>query len=262
MLRGTLCHTVLEILIKPKNKSKVEKIIEENSITAVKSVYRLVRKLAKQIKLGEEGIDEICAMIVVGLNADFYCKGFKDIGVEVPFEIDGPNYTLIGFKDKVAIRKGSSRVYDYKTSKKKFKEEELGSNYQVLTYSLAVYKKHGTIPKVCFVFLRWPKQPMVGAPVCTPIQLEGFESFVEMISNDMQKFTVDDAGKRFAKDKDLGMCLYMCSYKEPTEYYSVIKADGKTYNTLDKSSIKREPGDKVSRIKYAGCPAWKNYLAC
>ena len=61
-LRGTICHTVFELLLKERHKRHYDIIIKNNSINGSKGISKLVKKLSLKVGLAEshyELLDEM-----------------------------------------------------------------------------------------------------------------------------------------------------------------------------------------------------------
>ena len=78
-LRGTVCHLVFEMLVKPKHKKHFTIILKASSIQGSPAVLRIVMKHLTQMEksfdlpmTNEENTELVDDMIVVGLNCDFF----------------------------------------------------------------------------------------------------------------------------------------------------------------------------------------------
>ena len=70
--RGTACHLVLEVLLNPRHRHKIDILLKSNTIESVPSIPRLITKTL--LKLGyysEENLLMCDEMILVALNCDF-----------------------------------------------------------------------------------------------------------------------------------------------------------------------------------------------
>lgn len=268
--RGTICHLVFELLLNPRHKNHYKKIIVNSDAFASPSIYRLIHKHAvKQQINNPEDLALINKMIVVGLNADFYPKGGSTQDPEFEFKIEGDGYKAKGFidlpilykKDKVAL------IRDYKSSKAKFKGEELSANIQAMLYSIASKKYWPEFkPKVQFVFLRFPKEPL--QPIeFTDEQLSGFEFSLRYIYKKVVEYSEKDAQENFAADnqKTKWLCqagaTWVCPFKNPMWFYSLYDKDDnfiKSFLTVEEAKAARsEESQKIKKLKYEGCPRWR-----
>ena len=77
--RGSVCHLIFELLLKPKWKKYYDQIIKEDNIWCVPSIKKLVYKTGRSNKLTEndENYTLINDMILVGLKTDFFCSYFN-----------------------------------------------------------------------------------------------------------------------------------------------------------------------------------------
>ena len=109
-LRGSLCHLVLELLLKPKHKKHYDQIIKKKSIKGSEAVLRLaVKHMNTFVTNSEPGVmeqedyDLVCKMIYIGLTHNFF--GHKGAVIDCPeqefrIENEKPNYNIYGFMDK------------------------------------------------------------------------------------------------------------------------------------------------------------------
>lgn len=289
-VRGTVCHLVLELLLNPRHKKYIKKIIKAKSINCVPSISRLVEKSLK--KEGEnfctkENLEMCDDMILVGLNLDFLGgKGAKIDKPEEEFLLDNqePRYKMMGFIDKPIQYKKDKKVkiVDYKTNKQKFSEHEIDYNVQAFAYLLAakqIWPKL-TDASIQFQFLKYPDDPCIEVKY-TDAQLEGFEYYLEHIYNIINNFSEQDARSNFAahqpfpkKDEGFvgplncgfadyeghlkkdGTPRWYCQYKFPFDYYAVVDKEGNVlYSSYDKKDLKPDKDQKIKKLYYSGCPA-------
>lgn len=264
-LRGTVCHLVFELLINPKHKKHFDLITKKDSIKASAAVNRLViRNLSKSNIHTEENYTMVDEMILVGLKNDFFGgKGAKIDKPEQEFEItnDSPKYMIKGFMDKPIKydKKKLVRIIDYKSSKYKFRGDDLESNLQAMMYSLAARTLWpGYKPTVEFLFLRFPKQPTQELQF-TNEQIKGFEGYLEHVSEIIDNFSESSANANFAtfSKKNKWMCgigKWVCPFKNKFEYYALIE-DGKVLKSSLKEDLKASSDkQKIEKRTYAGCP--------
>tara|TARA_R100000329_G_scaffold148857_1_gene138325 strand:- start:999 stop:2069 length:1071 start_codon:yes stop_codon:yes gene_type:complete len=297
-VRGTACHLILEVLLNPRHKKYIKKILKAETIKAVPSVEKLVQKSIRRD--GEEFYSqenlELCdKWILVGLKLDFL--GGKSGGkIKEPekhflldtFDIEGkPNYKITGFIDKPIEykSKGKLKLVDYKTNSKIFAPAEIDYNPQAFAYLLAakeIWPKL-TETSIEFQFLKFPEEPIVEIKY-SDAQLEGFEYYLEHLYNLFNNFTEKDARNDFAKDKGFpkddegfagrlncgfadypgdrkknGDLKWHCQYKFAHDYYAVVNADGEVlYSSMNKKDLHPKKGEKIEKKHYAGCPAWPN----
>jgi len=262
-LRGTICHTVFELLLNKRHLENYKRIIKKNAIDGDKGVDTLVKKLAKKVKLDDSNYKLLNDMILVGLKHDFFGEHGDIVKPEYSFNIESqePKYHIRGFIDKPIKTKKEMHIIDYKSSKYKFRGDDLEANIQAMMYSLASKKLWPKLkPIVKFLFLRFPKQP-IQELTFTDEQITGFEHYLEHINDYVDKFDENSAKANFAIDneKNKWMCKvggWKCPYKDPYEYYVKLNDKGEVIETSLENNFKDIKGFKVETRKYEGCPKW------
>ena len=260
-LRGTICHTIFELLLNPRHKHNYEKIIKKNSIRGSKSVVRLVKKLKAKVGLDKSNFEVLDEMIMVGLKHDFFGEGGMIVQPEYPFEIknDKPKYHIKGFIDKPIKKKKEMHIIDYKSSKYKFRGDDLEANIQAMMYSLASLKLWPKLkPIIKFLFLRFPKQPIQQLSFDED-QIKGFEHYLEHINDYINKFDEKSAKANFAADneKNRWMCQtggWKCPYKDSYEYYVKLNKDNEIVESNLDGNFRNIEGFNIEKRKYSGCP--------
>jgi hypothetical protein len=282
--RGTVCHLIFELLVKSKHKKHFDLIMEAQTLDASPAVKRLVKKsLVKEEGYSEENYLLCEEMIIVGLDNDFYgAKGeVNSPEKEFLLENENPKYKIRGFIDKPVEYNKKLKIVDYKSSKSKFNKNELKSNVQAMTYTLAAQTIWPKLKNVLveFLFLRFPKSPSQQIRF-TKEQLSGFEYYLEHIYTIINNFTESDAKSNLASTKpmpkrDEGFCgplncgfakykgqlkkdgtlMWHCPFKFDFEYYSLIDADGNLLkNSFNKEDLDESKGE-IKHQSYGGCPA-------
>jgi len=267
-LRGTICHTIFELLLNKRHLKNYKRIIKKNAINGDQGVDRLVKKLSAKVKLDESNYKLLNDMILVGLKNDFFGEGGEIVKPEYDFEIknDEPKYHIRGFIDKPIKIKKEMHIIDYKSSKYKFRGDDLEANIQAMMYSLASKKLWPKLkPIVKFLFLRFPKQP-IQELVFDDDQIKGFEHYLEHINNYVNKFDEESARSNFAVDnvKNKWMCQvggWKCPYKDPYKYYVKLNDKGEVVETSLEDNFKDIKGFKVETRTYQGCPKFQTSLA-
>jgi hypothetical protein len=264
-LRGTICHTIFEILLKPRHKKHYDGIISVSHIMGSRGVDRLIQKLLKKDKiLDDESYDLVNDMILVGLKYDFFCEGGEITNPEYEFSYSSekPRFKVTGYMDKPAIYKHKAEVIitDYKSSKKKFTGEDLSANVQAMLYSLAAKKLWPELkPIIRFLFLRFPRAPIQQLSF-TDSQLRGFAYSLEELNEIVDNFDEKAAKKHFAADNPsyswmCGRGSYVCPFKHPVDYFILVDETGKLgKSAFDKSLLKPKPGQAIVSKRYTGCP--------
>jgi ATP-dependent helicase/DNAse subunit B len=275
-LRGTVCHLVFEMLVKKKHKKHFNKISKAGTIKASEAVHRMVMKHLTQMEksfdlpmTNEENTELVDDMIVVGLKCDFFGWGGRVDKPELEFLLESkdPEYKIRGFIDKpIVYKKGKKiKIVDYKSSKYKFRGEELHSNVQAMVYTLAAQKEWpGYTPTVEFQFLRHPKSPLQQLKF-NEDQLRGLEYYLAHTFQIVNNFTEETAITNYAADKkkDSWLCKigkWRCPYIDPYDYFVIVD---KNKEEIKKSFKKKElqnvlkKGDKIEKRTYEGCPRHK-----
>ena len=271
-LRGTICHLVFELILKPKHNHHKQLITQASSIDGSPAVKRLViKKLNEDKRLhdlpmdSEENYDLVDRMIVVGLKYDFFGEGGEVTDPEKEFliESENPKYKIRGFMDKPIIYNSDNtiKIVDYKSSKQKFKGEELTANIQAMSYSLASLKFWPKYkPIIEFLFLRFPKSAVQQCEFSKD-ELEGFEYFLESCFKQINSFNEKDAKSNYAKDgKNSWMCkagrTWRCPYLDAFDYYTLEDEEGKAIaSARKKENLDASKGHKIVKKTYGGCPA-------
>jgi len=259
--RGTVTHLILEVLLNPRHAETLAQILKEDNLVKAKSILRLTYKTAKKLNVHDpENLDMIHGMIMVGLRNNFKPEG-ATITAEEEFKIETDEYSALGYIDKKVFKDGQIEIWDYKTSKKKFTKKELESKHQSLLYSLDTWKRHKIIPKVKYLFLRYPKAPVCEAPVFSEAELQGYEYYLIELSKTLTNFTFDKAISNMAvesKEKRwlCGAGSFVCPYKNPLIYYSVFKDDELVRSAFKKEEIVLKDGEIIKKMSYLGCPAF------
>ena len=267
-LRGTICHTVFELLLNKRHLKNYKRIIKKNAIDGDKGVDKLVKKLSAKVKLDESNYKLLNDMILVGLKNDFFGEGGEIVKPEYDFDItnEEPKYHIKGFIDKPIKIKKEMHIVDYKSSKYKFRGDDLEANIQAMMYSLASKKIWPKLkPIVKFLFLRFPKQP-IQELIFTDEQIKGFEHYLEHINDYVNKFDEELARSNFAVDsvKNKWMCQiggWKCPYKDPYKYYVKVNDKGEVIETSLEDNFKDIEGFKVETRTYEGCPKFQTNSA-
>jgi hypothetical protein len=267
-LRGTVCHTVFEILLKPRHRKHYDTVIAAGTIQGSKGLARLVKKHLFKVGIKDDENHELVdKMILVGLKYDFFCEGGKILDPEFKFELtsDKPSYKITGFIDKPAVYEKEKiiKITDYKSSKQKFSGDDLEANTQAMLYSLAARKLWPDLkPVVQFLFLRFPRQPVQELQF-SDAQLRGFAASLEYLNKLIDNFDEKSAQNNFAYDNKgykwmCGRGNWRCPYRDASTYYSVIDESGKHIKSaFDKSLLICGEKQKIVEKTYDGCPKFK-----
>lgn len=277
--RGTVCHTIFELLLSKKNKKYFDTIISNGETVASPAICRLTRALLKKEGFYNEENYELCLkMIYVGLTCDFFgeddlLNGKPKIDKpEQEFLIENkkPIYNTRGFMDKPIQYKETKtlKIVDYKSSKQKFRGEELTANMQAMMYSLAarkIWPKKFNRIIVQFLFLKFPRAPLQELEFSEE-ELNGFEYYLEYINKIINNYDERKASSNFAIDggwKTKWMCGpaksgWECPKKHPFEYYVLLNKSGDVVKSSFKDDLTPKKGEKTEKRKYEGCPKFCN----
>jgi hypothetical protein len=264
-LRGTICHTVFELLLNKRHLKNYKRIIKKNAINGDEGIDRLVKKLSVKVKLDESNYKLLNDMILVGLKSDFFGEGGEIVKPEYDFDIvnEDPKYHIKGFIDKPIKIKKEMHIIDYKSSKYKFRGDDLEANIQAMMYSLASKKLWPKLkPIVKFLFLRFPKQPIQELSF-DDNEIKGFEHYLEHINKYVDNFDENSAQANFAIDnvKNKWMCQvggWKCPYKDPYEYYVKLNDKNEVIESSLDGKFKNIEGFKIEKRSYQGCPKFNN----
>lgn len=275
--RGSVAHYVLECLLRKDRAPYVDKIITLGHISAVKSVERMAKIHARKLEVADdENFVMINDFILTALKNDFYCDGATEVIAEHEFDIEGPNYSIKGFIDKIAVYPDCIKVRDYKTSKAKFDAKELSLNFQNIIYTLAAKLKYPNTPvSLRFEFLKFKKAPNQDAPEVTDTQIEGFKAYLETVADYLSKMNEETAKQNLAKSSfekkwlcgktcgelnKEGKPAFICGAKYPRIYWSLYNENGKfVKSSFDKKDLDKltKEGYNIKQESYGGCPGWK-----
>jgi len=150
-------------------------------------------------------------------------------------------------------------IIDYKSSKAKFRGDDLEANIQAMMYSLASKKLWPKLkPIVRFLFLRFPRQPIQELQF-TDEQIKGFEHYLEHINDYINKFDENSAKTNFAIDNDkskwmCGVGNWRCPYRDAYNYYVKLNENNQVIETSLDGKFKDIKGFKIEKREYLGCP--------
>lgn len=275
--RGSVSHYVLECLLRDDRRDHVDVILKNGHIKFCKSVDRLAKHHAKKLAVCDpENYAMINDFILVALKNDFYCKGATKVIAEHEFDIEGRNYMIKGFIDKIAVYEDRVHVRDYKTSKAKFTAQELEMNFQNIIYRLAAKQMFPGKPiSLTFEFLKYKKAPNQEGPHVTDNQLQGFQDYLESVADFLKGMDETRAKSSLARNSldkrwlcgkqcgDLnaaGQPAFICGAKYPRVYFVLKDATGKfVKSSFDKKELDKlsKEGYSISQESYGGCPGWK-----
>ena len=268
-MRGTICHLIFELLLKKGRKKHYNLIVKKGKINGCESINRLIIKHLNKDKINtEENYGLIDKMILVGLNADFYGKDGKLGEPEIEFNItsEDPKYKIKGFMDKLIFyeKDKTIKIVDYKSSKSRFKEEELNANFQAMMYSLASNKLWPKYKNVIveFLFLRFPTKASQTVNISED-QKRGFEKYLAHIYSVILSFTEKMAKTNYAASsvETRWLCkagaTWRCPYLSAVDYFVLLDENGAILKSAFENNFSPKNNEKVELRKYDGCPAHK-----
>jgi hypothetical protein len=291
--RGSAVHEVFEILLnKPKYENLVQNIIKTREIPA--SIMRLIGMYLKSYGFySEHNLKKCKTFLLTGLDNDFYCEGGELQIAELHFEI-GSGYKIQGLIDKHALYTDKDGdlfvvVVDYKSAKSKFTELELKTNLQGFAYLLAVKQKYPKLnlfkSYLKFIMLDFPEDPIQIFRLTGQEQINGFEAYLQYMSDIMLDFSDKNRKDSLAAAKGfptadegftgLLMCgigvnyenelkkdgktpKYYCPFRFPLKYYVPIKnnKEEKGFRDIKLVDKFKNKGYTIETRKYSGCPHW------
>lgn len=284
-IRGTIAHLIFELLDKEKHKRYIKQIIKADTCLKIKSIRRLICKLAKKENLDLDELVKpvkknaaevsnltcIDQMILVGLKFDFISSN-KVLGAEIEFDISNkqPAYRISGFIDRIFEKDESLIVRDFKSSKIVFKGEDLDSNVQAMMYTLAVKKTYEQYQAkdvlVRFLFLRYPDNPERECPKFSDEEIKGFEYYLEYLNQYLQNFDEKKGMLNFAANdfSKKWMCQtksgWKCPYLNRIEYKVLLDENKKIIKSIFANESFKDSDVKqnfsIEKRVYNGCPAW------
>ena len=270
-LRGTICHSVFELLLNKKHKKHYDDIMLNNSIKGSLAVNRLIKAFLDKHEIhNEENYELIDDMILVGLNCDFFGEGGRIYKPEQKFQIKNkdPEYSILGYMDKPIkyLKKKKVKIVDYKSSKKKFSGDDLGANIQGLMYSLAAKKLWPKYkPVIEFLFLRFGKKPSQILEFSDD-EIAGFEHYLAHMNKIVNNFSEIDAQSNFAQDEVknrwlCGMGKWVCPLRESFTYFVLLDKNKKIIKkALEEDDLCKiqKIDEKIETREYEGCPKMKS----
>jgi hypothetical protein len=278
--RGSTVHYVLECLIRPDRKERVEKMIQFNDPWIDPATKRLAQIHADKLEVGdEENFEMIRDFILTALKTDFYLEGAEEVIVEHQFDIKTDDYHIGGFIDKLGVFPDKIKGVDYKSSKKKFTGDEVTFNLQNYFYTLALREKYpGKPTEFEFQFLKFPKKPVQESPSITDDEMKGFKLWLKEISEFIDNFTLEQAKSMAAKNggwKTKWMCgarygemkadgsgpKWICESRYPYVYFLLRDENGKHISSeKDRTILEKiqKPGQTIEQHNYPGCSMWQH----
>lgn len=272
---GGITHSILECLAHQKRIGMVDQAIACKKPLSIPSLARMATILLK--KEGEdslENFDKVDGFLLTALENDFYGIGCSEYHTEYEFNVNTGKYWIYGFIDRIFVYEDTVRILDFKTSKKKFQKgsDDMDFNVQALMYALVASKMFpGRKISVEFLFLKFRKDPYIKMEF-NESQIEGFESYLEYISDYLQNFGIEKAlanmassggraknwlcGKPPYTEKLDGSIAWSCEYRAPFLYFEAIKDGVPVKSAFSKKELDKyeKLGYTIIQRRHAGCP--------
>ena len=274
--RGSTVHYVLECLIRPDRKDRVQKILNIRDPWSDVAVKRLAMIHAKKLDVADtENFEMIRKFILTGLQSDFYCNGATEVIAEQQFDIKTDTYHIGGFIDKIAIYKDKIRGVDYKSSKTKFTGKDVTFNLQNYFYTLALREKYPNKPtEFQFQFLKFPKNPIQESPSISNEEMKGFKDWLGEITKFIDNFTYGQAKDMAAKNSPINKWLcgaahgevkvdgtpkWTCSMRYPFIYFVIVENGKVVKSEMNRADLEKivKDGQQIEQRSYNGCEMWK-----
>ena len=263
---GSIAHLIFELLLKARHKKRFNEAVVLG-INSSKVLSRFCRKqLAAVDILTEDNFYLLSDMIGLGLSLDYFADGGRLLDPELEFDQDFGGFRVIGYIDRAILYDKIVKIQDYKTGKKKFKGDDEEANLQAMIYSLVarrLWPNHS--PKVEFIFLRFPKNPIMEVSF-SDTELDGLKYYLSDIQNKLVNFSDKDLLSNVAKDTDRKwMCFagktWKCPYLGKFDYYVLLDKEGKVVvssKNQDELLKKKDNNMTLEKRTHDGCAAHKN----
>lgn len=293
--RGSVCHNVLELLLKLRHKPIADAALRHQSCKEVPALWKLIRRFARKFHVDDPvNLHMIDGFILVALSHEFRGPpGTVQTFAERKFEIevneeDGRRYHVRGAIDQTFIVKDKhgqlADIRDFKGSKQKFEGEKAEFNTQSLMYQLVVKRLHPEIKRrrFRFLFMKDKKNPWQESPPVTDEQLYGFEWMLTNAQEALEAFTLDNASDNLAAfNENSWLCgvpdmvkkdgspRWCCAAHKPFDFWVIVDGQGEhvasafTEDELTQKIAKADEkeakaGWRIEVRRYGGCPAHWN----
>jgi hypothetical protein len=285
--RGTICHEVLELLVKPRHKRIYTAAIMAGRCCDVPVLWRVIQRKAKTWRVSDAAnLTLIDGFIMVALVTGFFGPKGSVVHAEKEFSLqvneDGKRYNVRGVIDKIfehvrdEYERGLSWVegMDYKTSKVKFDKDKLEHNTQSYIYQIAIRRMFpkAILRRFHFLFLKFPKAPVQEQPVFTDDQLSGFEYQLTSWQTAMEGFTDKNAADNLAVHDDErkwlcgregpkkdGTPSFICSARMPLDYWVLLDENGEWIaSAFKEDELTPKEGQVVVPRHWSGCVFYFN----
>ncbi len=260
-LVGSNHHNVVEYMLKPKRRARLEAILEKGfSFAANPSIERYCLMWRDHYKLDlwdHKNVEDMLKLTFNTLKPYLKEGQFRS---EQRFEMKLDEATGSGYIDILTLG-DDGRILDMKTKGKKFTQAELDANMQAMMYSWYYWETYGKLVPVHFIMTRFPpnkKDPTRHIQTCpapTEAQIKGFKMYVKHLHKVMNTFGERDAPANYHRDE--GFCLRVCQLKDRFDYLHVTKKTGAFVGNYFMDADYQVKEDEVSEVRrHKGCPKW------
>lgn len=182
---GSAVHKILEHIMKTKAVPDVTAICKEFLVPGnEEEIRKIIKSTLKNGYLNDISFNH---------------------GVEVPFKekIEGIDVPIVGYIDRLDIKKSTAVVYDIKSGKMPYNQFELKDNFQAQLYDIAVKQLFPEVTNtdIIFWFVRMQSRPLVS------FTREQTMENIEKIKT-LYKKIVDTAKPKPTKTKWCTSCVY------------------------------------------------------
>jgi len=261
-LVGSNHHNVIEYMLKPKRRARLDAILEDGfSFAANPEIERYCLMWRDHYKLDlwdHQNVEDMLRLTFSTLKPFIKEGQFKS---EQRFEIKLGEATGSGYIDILTLG-DDARILDMKTKGKKFTQKELSENVQAMMYSWYYYETYGKLVPVHFILTRFPptkKDPGRHIQTVMPpteAQIDGFKEYVKHLYKVMNEFGLQDAYSNWHADE--GFCLRVCQLRNSFEYISIKKkgTDKFVGNYLMDQAPEPKDDEYAEKARHPGCPRW------
>lgn len=266
---GSLCHSILECIAKPKHRKHFDAIKAARSVIASAACTRLAAIWKRKAGIPDEEMLPLdsCIMVAIDYSDVLGEKATEVLKPEWEFYMEGEKFHSKGFLDRLVREDDIMVIKDYKSKTVrpgKANEKEMMDEFEIQAtiYQLAVWKYFKLPARVEFYLLRCPptkKKPDAYIRVFKPkneVQLQGAELYYEYIGEFFRRFSLKNAyenflGKNRAKKY---FCDYVCQFKNAFEYQTIVKDEKVVRNALMDEVIELKAGESLEHRTHKGCP--------
>lgn len=259
-LVGSNHHNVIEYMLKPKRRARLDAILENGfSFAANPAVERYCLMWRDHYKLDlwdHQNVEDMLKLTFNTLKPYLKQDQFKS---EQRFEMKLGEATGSGYIDILTLG-DDPRILDMKTKGKRFTQAELDNNMQAMMYQWYYHETYGKLVPIHFIMTRFPptkRDPGKHIQTVMPPteqQLKGFKEYVKHLHRVMNTFGEKDAKTNYHADE--GFCLRVCQLRNPFSYTSIKKRDThKLVGNYYSDAVPALKADEYAEtLRHKGCP--------